>query len=194
MQFPVSGVPAASTLRPVLACSQVGVPGLVTADPQMDGMGFLPHGALNLAEETDEQTHSYAPTGEGPGQKHGGRQGEGATGSFTLAWSQIGTRGNDICWVKKRAGERHSRHRQHPEQRLRGGAEQGLCTIKEERKVTAARSQRALNIRGLQLQRECRLTRQSAFELVFSILKLGGSTSNSSFLVFLEKKSEDLVG
>lgn len=95
MQLPVSGVAAASTLRPVLACSQVGVPGLDTADPQMDGMGFLPHGALNLAEETDEQTHSYPPTGKGPGQKHGGRQGEGATGSCTLAWSQIGTRGND---------------------------------------------------------------------------------------------------
>lgn len=52
---------------PGLACSRAGAPGLDTADPQMDGTGLQPHGPLHLVQETDEQTQSYAPSGQEPG-------------------------------------------------------------------------------------------------------------------------------
>lgn len=127
MQLPVSGVPAASTLRPVLACSQVGVPGLDTADPQMDGMGFLPHGALNLAEETDEQTHSYPPTGEGPDKNMVGDRGRGQQEAAPWPGLRSELEETIICWVKETVGERHSRQRQQPEQRLRGPGQSKVC-------------------------------------------------------------------
>lgn len=77
------------------------------------------------------------------GQKHSGRDQfchvGGRRGNkklhlgLALGWELEERR---MCWVrKKKAGERHSRQRQQPEQRLRGGAEQGLCTIQEGRKL-----------------------------------------------------------
>lgn len=68
----------------VLACSQAGTSVLDTEDPQMDGTGFLPHAAPYLMEEVDEQTQSYAPTREEPGQKHGGKD----------QFCHVGRRGN----------------------------------------------------------------------------------------------------
>lgn len=95
------------------------------------------------------------------GQKHNGRDqfchvgGRRGNKGLALGWELEERR---MCWVKKKVGERHSRQRQQPEQRLRGSAEQGLCMIKEGRKVIAARLQRNWDIRGLQLQKECGLT------------------------------------
>ena len=179
MQLPMQGFAALSTLRSVLAGSQAGAPGQDTA--KVDGTGFLPCGA-RVQRTREMGRHTAAPKQERSwnsnvvGETNAATLGTGRTGSRTLPWSKVGTRGNTSLLGEKRAEKRRSRKRRQPEQRLRGGAEQGLCTIPEQREVTAARPQRAWNIRGLQLQRQHRPTPQSSLKLMLSILKLAGST------------------
>ena len=131
----------------------------------------------NPAEKRDEQTHGYVPVGEELEYKCGGRGqfyhvgGKGQQEAAPCPGLRQEPKETLICWVRRGWEKRWQ-----PERRLRGGAEQGLCTIPEQREVTAARSQRAGNIRGLQLQRQRHLTPQSSFKLMLSILKLAGST------------------
>lgn len=108
-------------------------PVLGAADSQVGQAGLLPHEALYLVEEMDEQTQLCSNR-----ERSQDRNMVGETDSATLGGSGqweaalwpdlgVGTRGN-----KSLLGEEE------------GGTEQGLRTIKERRKLTVARWQRAL--------------------------------------------------